>query len=332
MPTQKETNPFKYSDSNKRYYSYDYYLRQKFGTKIAKLPVDGGFTCPNRDGTKGFGGCIYCSARGSGDFCAGRELTVTEQMKRTRDLMSQKWKNAKYIAYFQAFTNTYAPVEELKAKYEEALAFPDTVGLSIATRADCLEDETVEYLARLAEETFVTIELGLQTVHGETAKLINRGHTFEDFLNGYGKLRKASEKINICIHLINGLPHETPEMMLESARQVAKLKPEQLKLHLLHVIKGTRLCEMYERSEFECMTLEGYADTVVRQLEIMPPETVIGRITGDGMGDTLIAPLWSRKKLNVMNTVDKLFYERNTYQGKFYIPETITVQESDSIE
>ncbi len=317
MPTQAETNPFPYSDSNKRYYSYDYFLRHKFGAKCAKLPLDGGFTCPNRDGTRGRGGCIYCSARGSGDFCSDSSVDIKTQLENAYARLSKKWDSPKCIAYFQAFTNTYAPVEILRQKFESALDFPGVVGLSAATRADCLSDEVCKYLAELAERTFLTVELGLQTVHDSTAEYINRGHTFSEFVAGYEKLRSASDKINIGVHLINGLPHETADMMLESARAVAKLRPDQLKLHLLHVIDDTRLADIYRRGEFECLTLEEYADIVVRQLEIMPPDTVIGRLTGDGVAETLIAPDWSRKKLVVMNTIDKLMYGRNTWQGKY---------------
>ncbi len=316
MPNQADTNPFRYSDSNKRYHSYDYFLRQKFGSKCAKLPIDAGFTCPNRDGTCGVGGCVYCSARGSGDFCSDSSASIEKQLEAAYETMSKKWEHPRAIAYFQAFTNTYAPVSVLREKYEAALSFEQTVGISIATRADCLGDDVCEYLAELAERTFLTVELGLQSVHDATAERINRGHTFAQFMDGYEKLRRASGKINIGVHLINGLPGETPDMMLESAKTVASLRPDQLKLHLLHVIEGTALADMYRRGEFECLTLEEYADIVVRQLEVMPPETVIGRLTGDGMADTLIAPQWSRKKLVVMNTVDKLMYERNTWQGR----------------
>lgn len=318
MPTQAQTNPFPYSDSNKRYYSYDYYLRQKFGAKCAKLPIDGGFTCPNRDGTVGTGGCIYCSARGSGDFCEDAGIPIREQLAAAYEKLSKKWARPLGIAYFQAFTNTYAPECVLREKYEEALSFPETVGISIATRADCLNDDVCEYLAELAERTFLTVELGLQTVHDSTAVLINRGHTFAQFVDGFQKLRRTSDKISIGVHLINGLPGETYDMMLESARVLAKLRPDQLKLHLLHVIDGTPLADMYGRGEVECLTLHEYADICVRQLELLPPETVIGRLTGDGMADTLIAPEWSRKKLVVMNTIDKLMYAENTWQGRLY--------------
>jgi len=316
MPTQAETNPFPYSDSNKRYHSYDYFLRKKFGKKCAKLPLDGGFTCPNRDGTRGIGGCIYCSERGSGDFCENASVPITEQLASAREKLSAKWADSLSVAYFQAFTNTYAPVDVLRKKFEEALTFPGVVGLSIATRADCLPEDVCEYLAGLASRTFLTVELGLQTIHDDTAAAINRGHTFAEFLAGYERLRAASPDISIGVHLINGLPGENAAMMLETARTVAALRPDQLKLHLLHVIDGTPLAALYARGGFACLTLEEYADIVVRQLEMMPPETVIGRLTGDGMADALIAPLWSRKKLVVMNTIDRLLYERNTWQGK----------------
>lgn len=320
MPTQRETNPFEYSDSNKRYYTYDYFTRRRFGRKCAKLPIDGGFTCPNRDGTKGTGGCVFCSARGSGDFCAEPDTPIEEQLSRAFSVMRRKWSDASGIAYFQAFTNTYAPVGVLRERFEPAAAFPDVVGLSVATRADCLPDEVCEYLAELAERTFLTVELGLQTANDETARLIRRGHTFAEFREGFLKLRSYSRKISIGVHIINGLPGETPEMMLDTAKKAAELHPEQVKLHLLHVLEGTALCEMYRRGAFDCMSLEDYTKTVVGQLELLPPDTVIGRITGDGLADELVAPLWSLKKLVVMNSIDKLMFEKNTWQGRLYTP------------
>lgn len=316
MPTQKETNPFKFSDSNKRYHTLDYFLRHKFGSKCVKLPIDGGFTCPNRDGTKGCGGCIYCSSRGSGDFCSDSVLPVGEQLAYAYKSSSRKWKNLPGIAYFQAFTNTYAPLHVLREKFEAALRFPWIVGLNIATRADCLADDVCEYLAELAERTFLTVELGLQTIHDSTAAFINRGHTFSEFVDGFEKLRLASPKINICVHLIDGLPGEDAGMMLESARRVGQIRPEQIKLHLLHVIKGTRLCELYREGQVRCLTLDEYAGIVVGQLELLPPETIIGRVTGDGKADMLEAPLWSGNKKNVINTIDRFMYENNTWQGR----------------
>ena len=313
--TQREINPFKYSDTNKRYYTYDYYLRRTFGGKCAKIPLDAGFTCPNIDGRCGHGGCIYCSDRGSGDFAASAALTIAEQFRITREKLGSKWSTERCIPYFQAHTNTYAPLEILKEKYEEALSQSGVVGLSIATRSDCLPDDVVEYLKKIAERTVLTVELGLQSVHDETAKLINRGHTFAEFLEGYEKLRNASDMINICVHIILGLPGEDEEMMLETVRRVAELRPHQVKLHLLHVIKGTPLAKMYERGDYVPLEKEEYVDLVCKSLELLPPETVIGRLTGDGMAEELLAPLWSIKKVSVINDIDKELFARNTWQG-----------------
>ena len=218
-------NPFKNSDTNKRYYTYDYYLRRTFGGKCAKVPLDAGFSCPNIDGRCALGGCIYCSDRGSGDFAASAALPISEQFRITREKLGSKWSTERCIPYFQAHTNTYAPLEILKEKYEEALAQNGVVGLNIATRADCLPDDVVEYLAEIAERTVLTVELGLQSVHDETAKLINRGHTFEKFLEGYEKLRNASDKINICVHIILGLPGEDEEPFQKSVILDAPMPP-----------------------------------------------------------------------------------------------------------
>jgi radical SAM protein (TIGR01212 family) len=314
-PTQRETNPFKYSDTNKRYYTYDYYLRETFGGKCAKIPLDAGFTCPNIDGRCGYGGCIYCSDRGSGDFAASAALPIAEQFKITREKLGSKWNTDRCIPYFQAHTNTYAPLELLKAKYEEALSQNGVVGMNIATRADCLPDDVVKYLAEIAEKTVLTVELGLQSAHDETAKLINRGHTFDEFVKGYEKLRLASDKINICVHIILGLPNETEEMMLETIRRVAVLRPHQVKLHLLHVIKGTPMANMYERGDYVPLEKEEYVSLVCKSLELLPPDTVIGRLTGDGLADDLLAPEWSRKKVSVINDIDKMLFAMNTMQG-----------------
>lgn len=315
--TQTAKNPFPYSDSNKRYYTYDYYLKKTFGGKCAKIPIDAGFTCPNIDGRCGVGGCIYCSARGSGDFAASG-LSVTEQYRVTRERLSSKWSTARCIPYFQAHTNTYAPTSRLRELFEEALSLPDVVGLNIATRADCLEDETVAYLAQLAERTTLTVELGLQSTNDQTAALINRGHTFAEFVAGYGKLRAASNRIGICVHLIFGLPDEDEATMLRSVREVAALRPDQVKLHLLHVLRSSRLGEIYERGEYQPMERESYIDVVTKALTLLPPETVIARLTGDGMAEDLLAPEWSRKKVSVINDIDKRMYELDLWQGKYF--------------
>lgn len=312
---QSDINPYEYSDSNKRYQTYDYWLKKTFGGKCMKIPLDAGFTCPNIDGKCSVGGCIYCSDRGSGDFAESALLPVDEQFEITKQKLSSKWKTDKYIPYFQAHTNTYAPLDVLKQKYESVLCKEGVVGLNIATRADCLADDVVEYLAEISQRTTLTVELGLQTVHDSTAFLINRGHSFEDFCVGYNKLKEASDKINICVHLIFGLPGEDREMMLESARTLAKMKPHQVKIHLLHVIKNTAMADMYLRGEYTPMTEEIYVSTVAEAITYFPKETVIARLTGDGMQSELLSPDWSRKKTAVINNIDKYMFENNLYQG-----------------
>ena len=316
--TQAASNPFPYSDTNKRYYTYDYYLRRTFGGKCAKLPLDAGFTCPNIDGKCGHGGCIYCSDRGSGDFAPDAHLSITEQIKKQKELFVRKWDVSRCIAYFQAHTNTYAPLSVLKEKYEEALAQEGIVGLNIATRADCLPLDVVEYLAELAERTVLTVELGLQSSSDATAARINRRHDFETFCRGFSALRNASPKICICVHIILGLPDEDDEMMMQTVRDVARLHPDQVKLHLLHVLRGTALAGLYEAGRYEPLERERYIRLVADALELLPPDVVIGRLTGDGAADELLTPLWSRKKTTVINDVDKLLYARNSCQGSRY--------------
>ena len=312
---QKDINPFKNSDSNKRYYTYDYYLKKTFGGKCMKIPLDAGFTCPNIDGRCSVGGCIYCSPRGSGDFAAESVIPVSEQFEIVKNQLSNKWKTDKFIPYFQAHTNTYAPLDVIREKVESVMVKEGVVALNIATRADCLEDDVVAYLGELAERTVLTVELGLQTIHDGTAMAINRGHTYADFLVGYRKLREASDKINICVHLIFGLPGEDREMMLESVKAVAALCPEQVKFHLLHVIRGTRLGEIYEGGGYTPMEMDDYVDVVAEALTYLPSDTVVGRLTGDGMQSELLAPDWSRKKTIVINNIDKKMFERDIWQG-----------------
>ncbi len=304
---------FKYTADNKRYHTWNYHLRQKFGTKVFKVALNGGFTCPNIDGTKGVGGCTYCSGSGSGDFAGNPSHSILTQFDEVRAELHKKWHDAKYIAYFQAHTNTYAPVEVLKSRFEPVLKLDNVVGLSIATRADALPDDVLDYLSELNERTYLIVELGLQTIFDSTGERINRCHTYAEFLEGYEKL--ARRGINVCVHLIDGLPGETPEMMRESARAVASLRPHCVKLHLLHIIKGTKMAEQYARGEITTMTLEEYVQIIADQIELMPPETVIQRLTGDGGRDVLIAPLWSLKKFVVLNSIDKELLRRSTWQG-----------------
>ena len=314
----KGKNPFPYSDGSKRYHTYDYWLKSTFGGKCAKIPLDGGFTCPNVDGRCGVGGCIYCSGRGSGDFAESPTLPLREQYDRQREFLSHKWPVERCIPYFQARTNTYAPVERLEAMFREVLTYPDVVGLNIATRADCLPTDVIGLLRKLSEETVLTVELGLQTAHDSTAALIRRGHTYGDFLEGYTRLRAGAPKALICVHLILGLPGEDEAAMLETIRRVAELRPDQVKLHLLHVLRGTVLGEMYEAGEYLPMEKEAYVSTVVRALELLPPETVVARVTGDGAAEDLLAPLWSRRKREVLNSIDQRLVKMQTYQGALY--------------
>ncbi len=311
-------NPFLFSDTNKRYHTYDYYLRHTHGGKCAKIPLDAGLTCPNIDGTCGYGGCIYCSSRGSGDFAASPRLPLREQYDQGRALLSGKWPVDRCIPYFQAHTNTYAPTHILREMFEEALTYPGVVGLNIATRSDCLPHETVKLLRDLSEHTVLTVELGLQTAHDATAARINRGHTFTDFTAGYRRLRERAPHARIAIHLIFGLPDEDEEDMMETVRRVAALRPDEIKIHLLHVLRGTVLGEMYEAGAYTPMEREGYIRAVVRALEYLPPKTVVSRLTGDGAAADLLAPLWSRRKREVLNGIDRLQREMGSWQGKCF--------------
>ncbi|MBQ7959076.1 MAG: TIGR01212 family radical SAM protein [Oscillospiraceae bacterium] len=303
---------FRFTLDNKRYHTYNYFLRTKFGGKVMKISLNGGFTCPNIDGTKGVGGCTYCSSSGSGDFAGNPSLDIHRQFEEVKAMMTNKWEG-KYIAYFQANTNTYAPLSRLKTLYESALSEKDVIGLSVATRADCISEEIADYLKELSEKTYLTVELGLQTIHDKTGERINRCHSYADFLKGYNMIKERG--IPVCVHLINGLPGETHEMMVETAREVGKLNPDFAKLHLLHIIKGTKIAEEFERGEFSLMTLPEYVSVICDQLEVLPQEIVIQRVTGDGKKEDLIGPMWSLKKFVVMNEIDKEMVRRNSHQG-----------------
>ncbi len=307
-------NPFEYSDDNKRYHTFNYYLRHKFGGKVFKVSLNAGLSCPNRDGRIGTGGCTYCSALASGDFAGDKSKTITQQFDDIRQKMHKKWADGRYIPYFQAGTNTYADIKTLYSLYNEALNLPDVVGMSIATRADCISDEVLELLWDISKKTYLVVELGLQSIYDTTAQRINRGHTYAQFLECYNRL--SARGINVCVHLINGLPDETKQMMVNTAYEVGKLYPHEIKLHLLHILKNTAMEKEYEKGLIKELSLEEYVDIVCSQLEVIPKETIIGRITGDGAKDDLIAPLWSTKKFCVINEIDKELARRDTYQGK----------------
>ncbi|KMT21195.1 TIGR01212 family radical SAM protein [Clostridium cylindrosporum] len=304
---------------NKSYNSLNYFLRNKFGEKVFKISLDAGFTCPNRDGKVGKGGCIFCSARGSGDF-TGTAKSLTHQFEEVKSIMEKKWKSGKYIGYFQAYTNTYAPAAELKKKYEEILNIDDVVGIAIATRPDCLDDDVLEVLHEISKKKYLWVELGLQTIHEDTAKLINRGHNLESFIDGVKKLRKLN--IDVVAHIIYGLPYETREMMMETIDFVANSPIQGIKLHLLHVMKGTQLENVFYEKGFDLLEMDQYINIIVDSVERLPENIVIHRLTGDSPRDLLIGPMWSLKKWEVLNAIDKEFDLRGSYQGKNYSENT----------
>ncbi len=306
---------FLYSDGGKRYHTYDYYLKHKFGEKIAKIGIDGGFTCPNKDGNKGIGGCHFCGGGGAENCALTR--SIAEQYRDGREKVCKKWGKLRTIVYFQSNTSTYAPIERLSLLYEEALALPDVVGISVGTRADCLPTEVLDLLSKLRDRTALTVELGLQTVFDETAEKMNRGHTFDDFLRGYRALKDRG--IAVCVHLIDGLPGETQEMMLESARIVGKLRPDFVKIHSLYVRRGTVLERMYREGKYTPMTMGDYLETLASQIELLPPETVVERVTGDALRSELIAPDWTLGKLKIINSLDKMLLSEERMQGICYI-------------
>ncbi|TCS82092.1 hypothetical protein EDD72_11025 [Tepidibacillus fermentans] len=302
---------------NKRYHTLNYEYRKLFGEKVFKVSLDGGFTCPNRDGRVATGGCIFCSARGSGDYAGDRRLDLKQQFHQVRDQLHKKWPKAKYIGYFQAFSNTYAPAEQLREMYDAILEEEGVVGLSIATRPDCLPDEVLDVLSEVNQKTKLWVELGLQTIHEHTQVLINRGHDYQVFLDGVHKLRER--KIDVVVHIIVNLPGETIEEMMETARVVANLPIQGIKIHMLHLLKKTPLIKLYQEGKLHFMDQETYTKLVVDMLEILPPEMVIHRLTGDGPRELLVEPLWTLKKWEVLNGIDQELEQRNTWQGKYYL-------------
>lgn len=313
--TQQARNPFVNSDTNKRYYTYDYYLRRTFGDKCLKVALDIGCTCPNMDGTCGTGGCIYCSGRGSGDFAPAPLASVTAQIEAGKRQLAAKWQSNRVIPYFQAHSNTYGDLGRLRAAYFEAIAYPGTVGVSIATRADCLGDAVLALLAEVAAKTRLTVELGLQSASDATAARINRGHDFAAFCAGFAALRRAVPTAEICIHIINGLPGETRDDMLATADAVAALHPNQVKIHSLHVLRGTALAAWYTRGNYAPISLEDYVSVTAAQLTRLPPDIVIARVTGDGDRAALLAPAWSLRKREVLAALDRYLYAHGLWQG-----------------
>jgi len=289
------------------YLSFNKYLKDKFGQKVYKISLDGGFTCPNRDGKAGTRGCIFCSKGGSGDFAESREMSITEQIESGKKKVEKKIKSGKYIAYFQAFTNTYAPVEILRQKYEEAINHPDIVALSIATRPDCLGDDVLKLLDEMNKIKPVFVELGLQTIHQKSAKYIRRGYDLSVYDKAVRDLKKIG--VNVVVHVILGLPNESENDMLETVKYVCESGANGIKLQLLHVIDGTDLAKDYEKGLFKTLEFDEYVNLIVKCVKIIPKDIVIHRMTGDGAKKDLIAPLWSADKKRVLNAINKALRE-----------------------
>ncbi len=313
-------NPFPYAeDKNKRYHSWNFALRQEFGEKIFKVPIDAGFDCPNRDGTVAKGGCTFCSVSGSGDMIVAPEAPLPEQFEKEIAMMHKKWPQVdKYIVYFQNFTNTHAPVAVIRERFEQVLTLPGVVGISVGTRPDCLPEDVVDYLAELNQRFYLWVELGLQTTFETTSNAINRAHDYQTYLDGVANLRKHN--IRVCTHLINGLPGETIEMMQENVRRTIQDSDIQgIKLHLLHLMRNTRMLRDYHEGRLQLMRRDTYVSLICDQLEMIPPEIIIHRLTGDAPWDSLVGPMWSLKKWEVLNEIDQEMLRRNSYQGKFNV-------------
>lgn len=302
--------------NGKPYHSLDYMLKERFGEKVYKVTLNGGMSCPNRDGTIGHGGCIFCSEGGSGDFAASAALSIHEQIDSQIAMLSAKRPIHKYIAYFQAYTNTYAPLSYLERIFTEAIEHEDIVGLSIGTRPDCLPDETLDLLSELNKKKPVTVELGLQTIHERTAAFIRRGYKLSCFEDALEKLQEC--KLETVVHTILGLPGETTEDILETMRYLNAHHIDGIKLQLLHVLKHTDLAAYYGQTGFHILSEDEYVDLVIRCLEVLSPDITIHRLTGDGPSDLLIAPLWSLKKRSVLNHIHHELKVRDTWQGRLF--------------
>ncbi len=302
--------------SDKRYYSLNYFLRKKFNCKVFKISLDAGFSCPNRDGTLSTGGCVFCSERGSGDFAGNRCFSIKNQFKDIKQMMSKKWKDGKYIAYFQAYTNTYASIEELREKYNEAISEENVVGLAIATRPDCLGEEVLGLIEEFNKKVYTWVELGLQTSNENTAIKINRGYKLNVFEEAVKNLRKRN--IDVVTHVIFGLPGETKTDMLETVNYVSSQDIQGVKYHLLHLIKNTPLVDFYNRNELKFLDYDEYIDIICSAIAITPPNMVIHRLTGDAPRSLLVGPMWSLKKWEVLNAIDKTLEEKEIYQGCKY--------------
>lgn len=298
--------------NGKKYNQYSNYLKEKFGAKVYKITLDAGFSCPNRDGTISNCGCIFCDDGGSFSQAHSNKLSIEEQVKIGAETLKKRFKAEKFMSYFQAFSNTYKPVDELEKIYNAALTHPDIVGLSIGTRPDCIDENKLKLISTYTSDYYTWLEYGLQSVHNKTLLKINRGHDYKCFLDAYEKTKKAG--INVCLHVILNL-FETYDEMMETAKTIAKLEPDGVKIHMLCALGGTKLAEMYQNGEIDFMTENEYVNTVCDFLEYLPQKTTIHRLAGNGLRTELIAPRWISKKLDTLNRIDREFERRNSWQG-----------------
>ncbi|HIW18541.1 MAG TPA: TIGR01212 family radical SAM protein [Candidatus Faecalicoccus intestinipullorum] len=307
-------NPYRNSNDNKRYQTMNYYFRSKYGTKVAKVPLNAGFTCPNRDGTKGILGCTFCSEKGSGDSILKFDQDLQTQYEKGLARMQKKWPRCLGFAYFQSYTNTYADLDTIKKIYDPFYARKDVTGICIATRADCLAQDVLDYFAEKAKEKETWLEIGLQSIHNKTIRFLNRCHTTEEVWEALDRIKTT--EIKSCIHIINSLPSETKEDMIETVKELSCHPFDAIKIHMLHLIQNTQMAEQYRECPFPLLSLEEYVDVVVKQLEYLPYDCVVERLTGDGMAKDLIEPKWTIKKTIVTNEIDKKMVQENTWQGK----------------
>ena len=309
-------NSFRYSFNEKRYHTFNYYLKTKYNCKVSKVILDAGFTCPNRDGSKGFGGCTFCSEKGSGDSNIDIGDELIKQYNANKAIMDNKWPNGLYIPYFQSFSNTYGPLEKIKNMLSPFIKMDEVCEIAIATRCDCLQDETIKYLDSLTSIKPIWLEIGLQTSNDKTGILVNRQYTFSDFKNALEKLSKTN--IKVCVHIMNGLPYESKQDMLQTIEDIKNMKFDAIKIHMLHILKNTVLGNEYQKQPFDLISRDEYIELVVKQLELLKPEVIIQRLTGDPMVEDLLGPNWVTNKTTILNDIGKLMRKLDTYQGAHY--------------
>lgn len=309
-------NNFKYSLDNKRYHTFNYYLKNKYKCKVAKVIIDAHLSCPNIDGRKGFGGCSYCSVSGSGDSNINSKESIQKQYEDNKKIMDNKWPNDLYIPYFQSHSNTYTSLDNLKQMIEPFINKDEVAEISLATRCDCLNDEIIDYLNNLCSKKQIWLELGLQTSNDNTEKYLNRCYTFNDFKNALNKLSKTN--IKVCVHIIDGLPFEKEEDMLNTIKDINHLSFHAIKIHMLHIIKGTKIEKIFNDNDLKLLTRDEYINIVVKQIELLNEEIIIERLTSDPMIKGLVGPMWLTNKTTLLNDIDKLMVKLDTYQGKKY--------------